>query len=356
MEVFLEEQNYSNFLSNLPDRIRNLISNIVTVILIAMLAMLLYISYRSIVSRYSGVNESGFIMNTTFEIKVNGAGSSGHVKAALERVREIAKLIDYDAQDSEITSINNMAGISPVSVSQDTFDIIDKALSYARRSGGAYDLTIGPLVDIWAPTFRTRRDIPSGNELVYAQHLVNYGNVVMNHSDQTVKLMYPGMKIDLGSIARGYAISKARAILVDRNVKSALITAGSCIAAIGDNRGRPWQVAIRHPRRPDEQIGVVDLQAGQALSTVGDYDNYFEVNGVRYHHLLNPATGMPADSCQSVTIVCNDAIQAEALSTAVFVMGPERGMALVKGFPETYAVIVDKTGKTTVSDGLKLER
>lgn len=355
-EVFLEEQNYSNFLSNLPDRIRNLISNIVAVILIAMLAMLLYISYRSIVSRYSGVNESGFIMNTNFEIKVNGAGASGHVKAALERVRDIAKLIDYASDSSELSSINNMAGIAAVAVSHDTFDVVDKALMFSRRSAGTYDLTIGPLVDIWAPSFRTKKDIPSGNELVYAQHLVNYGNVVINPNDETVKLMYAGMKIDLDGLAKGYAISKAREILVDRGVKSALISAGSSIAAIGDDRGRPWRVAIHHPRRPDELVGMLELQAGQAVSTVGDFENYFELNGVRYHHMLNPSTGLPADACQSVTIVCNDAAQADLLANAVFVMGPDRGTQFVKSFPETYAVIIDKDGKTVVSDGLKLER
>ncbi len=352
----MEEHNNPNFLSNLPERIRNLISNAVTVMLIAMLVMLLYVSYRSISIRYSGVNESSYIMGTVFEIKVNGENTVRHVQAAIRRIREIESLVNYFDEKSELSSVNNMAGISAVAVSRDTYELIDKAIRFSRRSGGAYDLTIGPLMDIWKPSFMSRKEIPSGNELAYAQHLVNYGNLVLDPADETVKLLYPGMKIDLGGAAKGYAISKARALLVERGVKSALISAGSSMAVIGDNKGRPWKVAIKHPRRPDEAIGTISLMPGQAVSTSGDYENYFMLNGKRYHHILDPATGLPAEDVMSVTIINNDATEADMLSTAVLVMGAERGMAFVRTFPDTYAVIVDKDQKVHISDGLKLER
>lgn len=352
----MEEQNYSNILSNLPGKIRNIISNVVSALLVIMLLMILFIGYRSIAARYTGVSESGYMMGTFFEIKVNGKNTGDHVKAALDKIREIANLINYYDDKSELSAINNMAGISAVAVSRDTFEITDKALKLSRRSGGAFDLTIGPLTDIWNFGLKTHTEVPSGNELVYAQHLVNYGNVVVNPQNETVKLLYPGMKINMGGVGKGYAISKARAILVERGVKSAIISAGSSIAVIGDNKGRPWRIGIKDPRHPDDFIGVIKLDAGQALSTSGDYEKYFEIAGKRYHHILDPSTGMPADLCRSVTVICNDATDADMLSTAVFVMGPKRGLAFVETIPDTQAVIIDKDGNVITTQGVVLER
>lgn len=352
----MEEQNNSNILSNLPGKIRNIISNVVTVLLIAMLLMLLYVGFRSIAARYSGFSDSGYIMGTTFEIKVNGKNAGADVSAALGKVRDIYELLNYFDAKSEISAINSMAGISAVAVNRDTFEIIDRALKFSRRCGGVFDLTIGPLTDIWNFSLKDHDEIPSGNELVYAQHLVNYGNVVVNSQNETVKLLYPGMKINLGGVGKGYAISKARAILVARGVKSAMISAGSSLAVIGDNKGRPWKIGIKDPRHPDELIGTIPLKAGQALSTSGDYEKYFEFKGKRYHHILDPSTGMPAEACRSVTIICNDATEADMLSTAVFVMGPKRGLEFVSTFPETYAIMIDKDGNLVTSSGITLER
>ena len=352
----MQQKNYSNILSNLPDKIRQIISHFVAFLIVVMLLMLLFAAFRSVTARYSGVSESGYVMNTYFEIKVNGKNTADHVRAAIIKINDVAKLINYHDPNSEISSVNNMAGISAVSVSQDTFDIVDKAIRFARRSGGAYDPTIGPLTDIWSYAFKDHKEIPGGNELVYAQHLVNYGNVIVNPQNQTIKLLYPGMKIDLGDVGKGYALTKARAILVERGVTSAMLNAGPIIAAIGDNKGKPWKVDIKDPRRPDEMIGSVSLAGGQALSTTGDYDDYFEAGGRRYHHVIDPSTGMPADQCRSVTIISNDATEAGMLSRAVFIMGPTRGLAFVSTFKDTQAIIVDKDGNVVKSPGVNLER
>lgn len=352
----MKEQNDANILSSLPEKIRNIISNTVAGLLILMLFMLLYVGYKAVAARYSGVSEISYAMGAVFEIKVNGKNSGGHVKAALDKINEISNSINYYDDRSEIFTINNMAGISAVAVSHDTFDLIDKALKVCRQTGGALDITIGPLVDIWNFNSSSHTDIPAGNELVYAQHLVNYGNVLINPQNETVKLLYPGMKINLGAAGKGYAISKARSILVERGVKSAIISAGSSIAVIGDNKGKLWRVGIKDPRHPDETVGIVMLNGGQALSTSGDYERYFEIGGKRFHHILNPGTGMPADECRSVTIISDDATQADMLSTAVFVMGPKRGLDLVSSLKNVYAVIVDRQGSVITSPGLKLER
>lgn len=352
----MEDHSGPNILSGLPEKIRNLISNIVTGLLIAMLLLIIFAGYRSITSRYAGTTESSYLMGTFFEIKVNGTNSAPQIRSALEKIRELSNALNYFDSKSELSQVNAMSGISAFAVSHDTYDVIDKAFQFSRRSGGAFDLTIGPLMDIWNISSSDHSKIPSGNELVYAQHLVNYGNIILNSQSETVKLMYPGMKIDLGGIAKGYAISKARAILVDKGVKSAIISAGSSIAVIGDNKGRPWKIAIKDPRHPDDNVGLITLKPGQAVSTSGDYENYFEIKGIRYHHIIDPLTGMPAEGTRSVTIVCNDSTLADMLSTAVFVMGPNRGMSFVSTFPDTYAVIIDKDGSVLTSQGLVLER
>jgi FAD:protein FMN transferase len=352
----LEEQNNSNILGSLPDRIRNIISNSVAAILVLLLLLLIYAGYRSIAARYAGVTGSLNIMGTVFQIRVNGENTSGHVKATLDKVREITGQINYSDEKSEVSSINGMAGISAVSVSHDTFDLIDKTLRLSRQTGGAFDVTIGPLVDIWNFGAKTHTDIPTGNELIYAQHLVNFSNVQMNDHNETVKLLYPGMKIDLSGVVKGYAISIARAMLVARGVKSAIINAGSSITVIGDNRGKPWKIGIKDPRHPDAFVGVVTLTAGQALSTSADYDRYFEVGGKRFHDILDPATGMPADQCRSVSIISDDATQSDMLSAAVFIMGPKRGLAFVSSLQNVYAIIIDKDGNLITSPGLILEK
>ena len=352
----MEEQDRSNILSNLPEKTRNLISNSVAALLILMLVMLLIVSYRTIAARYSGYSETEVLMNASFDIRANGRNSGANVKDAFERIRELDALLNYYDEKSEITSINNMAGISAVAVNKDTYEIIDRAYKFSARTGGAYDLTIGPLVDMWRPYFRDKNSIPAGNGLVYAQHLVNYGNIQLNSQNETVKLMYAGMKLYLDGISRGYAISKARTLLVEKGVKSAVISCGDCMTVIGDNNGKPWKIGIKHPRRMDEQVGNVVLSAGQAMSTTGDYENYFEMNGKRYHDVLDPATGMPAGETESATVICDDAADAEMLSHAVFVMGPKKGMAFISSFKDTFAVIVDKDGNVTTSPGLTLER
>ncbi|MFH1709595.1 MAG: FAD:protein FMN transferase [bacterium] len=352
----MKEQNGSNILSSLPEQIRNIISNTAAALLILMLLMLLYIGYRSIAARYSGTSEISYAMGTIFEIKVNGVNTGGHVKVALDKVKEISDLINYYDEKSEVSAINNMAGISAVAVSHDTFDMINKALKVCRQTGGTFDITIGPLFDIWNFNAKTHTEVPSGNELIYAQHLVNYNNVMINLRNETIKLLYPGMKISLGGSGKGYAISKARSILVERGIKSAIISAGSSIAVIGSNKGKPWKIGIKDPRRPDETVGVISLVGGQAVSTSGDYEKYFEIGGKRFHHILDPGTDMPADECMSVTIISDDAMQADMLSTAVFVMGPKRGLDLVNSFKNVYAVIIDKDGNVISSPGLNLER
>jgi thiamine biosynthesis lipoprotein len=352
----LIERGNLNIFNELPETSRNMISNSVAALLVLMLFILIFAAYRTFSVRYSGVTESMKIAGTTFEIKVNGGNADESVKNALRKAGEIAGQIDYYDEKSEITAVNNMAGISAVAVSHDTFELLENALRLCRQTGGAFDITIGPLIDIWNFKSNSHKEIPSGNQLVYAQHLVNYYNVQMNPINETVKLLYPGMKLDLSAAEKGYVISRIRAMLVQKGVKSAMIKAGTSIAVIGDNKGKPWKIGIRDPKDNYKIAGRITLEAGQAVSTSADNERHFELAGKRYHDILDPATGMPAEECRSVTIISDDDTQAEMLSKAVFVMGPKRGLDFVKMFKGVNAVIIDKDGNILTTPGLALER
>ena len=350
------EQDNANILSELPERSRNIISNFVATVLIFIILIIIYSGWKTIASRYAGVSGSVNIMGTVLEVKVSGMNMGERVKASLIKAKELDTRIDYYNDKSEISDVNNLAGISAVAVSHEIYDLLDNALILCRQTGGAFDITIGPLVDIWNFRGREHRTIPSGNELVYAQHLVNYNNVQMNSINETVKLMYPGMKIDVSSAEKGYIISKVRAMLVQKGVKNAKISAGGCLAVIGDNRGRPWKVSIKDPANSYKVIGRITIEAGQAVCTASDHDRYFELAGNRYHDILDPATGMPANGCRSVTIISDDATQADMLSKAVFIMGPKRGLDLLRMFKNVNAVIIGADGNVITTPGFALER
>ena len=350
------ENDNSNIFSELPEKSRDLISNSVAAIIVLMLFLLIFAAYRTFTVRYSGISESMTIAGTNYEIKVNGGNAGEIVKTALRKAGEIAGQIDYYDDKSEITAVNNMAGISAVAVSHETFELLDNALRLCRQTGGAFDITMGPLVDIWNFKNNYHKDIPSGNQLVYAQHLVNYNNVQMNPINETVKLLYPGMKLDINAAEKGYVISRIRAMLVQKGVKSAMIKAGTSISVIGDNKGKPWKIGIRDPKDSYRIAGRISLEAGQAVSTSAENERYFELAGKRYHDILDPATGLPADECRSVTIISDDDTQADMLSKAVFVMGPKRGLDFVKMFKSVDAVIIDKDGNILTTPGFALER
>lgn len=350
------EHDNSNIFSELPEGSRNIISNSVTAVIVIILLILVLSCLRSVMARYAGVSESTRVFHTSLEIKAVGANTGEGVKIALRSAAETAGLIDYYDSNSDISAVNNMAGISAVAVSHDVFNLIDNALKLCRQTGGAFDITIGPLTDIWNFNKRPQKNVPSGNELVYAQHLVSYNNVQMNPINETVKLLYPGMKIDLSGAEKGFVISKARSELVQKGIKSAIIRCGSSIAVVGDNKGKPWKIGIKDPSNPLHDIGYITLEAGQAAATSADYEKYFVVGGMRFHNILNPTTGMPANECRSVTIINDDATQADMLSKAVFVMGPKRGMDFVKMFKGINAVIIDKDGKVETTPTLVLLR
>jgi thiamine biosynthesis lipoprotein len=270
--------------------------------------------------------------------------------AGFQEIRRLENMLSTWIETSELSRVNQAAGLKPVSVSAETFDLLRRALEAAEYTEGGFNIAIGPAVRLWNIPEAPR--IPSAMEMEIAAQYVDYRRIHLDPTGRTVFLEKPGMRIDIGGIGKGFAAEKAAAVM------RAIGATGGLVAVAGDFRvfgrradGTAWPIGIQHPREPGKILATLDA-TDEAISTSGDYERYFMKDGVRYHHILDPETLQPARLCQSVTIIAPDATTADALATGVFVMGPVRGMALVERLG-LGAVIVDAQGMVIVSARLR---
>jgi thiamine biosynthesis lipoprotein len=250
--------------------------------------------------------------------------------------------------DSEISRVNARAAEAPMVISAELFGLVERSLELSAASGGAFDITydsVGYLYD-----FRAHQR-PTDFEI--AEHLgaVDYRHVVLDRAERSIFFKTAGVRINLGGIAKGYVVERAAAMLRERGVQHALLNAGGDTRVIGDRRGQPWIVGIRHPRVADEVVTRLPL-VDEAISTSGDYERYFEENGHRYHHIINPATGRPTEGILTVTVIGPDGTMTDGLDTAIFVLGVDKGLELIESYPEYETIIVDAAGKVSYSKGL----
>jgi thiamine biosynthesis lipoprotein len=250
--------------------------------------------------------------------------------------------------DSEISQVNARAADAPMLISDELFSLVERSNALSAASGGAFDITydsVGYLYD-----FRARQR-PTEQQIEEHIGAVDYRHIVLDRAKRTIFFETPGVRINLGGIAKGYVVERAAAMLRERGVEHALLNAGGDTRVIGDRRGQPWIVGIRHPRAADEVVTRLPL-VDEAISTSGDYERYFEENGQRYHHILNPATGRPTEGILTVTVIGPDGTLTDGLDTAIFVLGTERGLALIEAYPDYETIIVDAAGKVSYSKGL----
>jgi len=249
---------------------------------------------------------------------------------------------------SEISLVNAHAAEAPMAIGDELFGLVERSLALSVASGGAFDITydsVGYLYD-----FRAHRR-PTDEQI--AEHLgaVDYRHVVLDRERRTIFFKTEGVRINLGGIAKGYIVERAAAMLRAKGVEHALLNAGGDTRVVGDRRGQPWIVGIRHPRAADEVVTRLPL-VDEAISTSGDYERFFEENGHRYHHILNPATGRPTEGILTVTVIGPDGTMTDGLDTAIFVLGAEKGLELIESYPEYETIIVDAAGKVSYSKGL----
>ncbi len=295
------------------------------------------------------------LMDTIVTITVVSDGKDAAEKAidaAFAEIGRFGDLINFYSEKSELSEINRNAGLQKTVVSPHTLAVVEKAVHAAEKSEGAFDPTMGPVVRLWD---FLNKDKPSDEAIKQALSLVDYRNVVIDRDNSTVLLRRSGMLLDLGGIAKGYAADLAVRSLMNNNIRSGIVAIAGDIKTFGmkpDNT--PWIVGIRNPRQTGEKDGVIATLrlSGQAISTSGDYERFFIKDGSRYHHLLDPKTGYPAMACRSVSVVADKTVDTDAFSTAVFIIGPDKGMALAKELGME-AMIIDTNGNRFLSDGLK---
>jgi thiamine biosynthesis lipoprotein len=265
----------------------------------------------------------------------------------------LEKLMSTWIQQSDIWRVNQFAGVRPVPVTVEVLEVLETAQQMSAWTGGKFDVTFGALAGQWKFDHDQDNVIPDMGEVRRRLPLVDYRAIEMDRSAGTVFLPRKGTSIHLGGIGKGFAIDRSVNILRQRGIRDFLIQSGGDIYAGGMKNGSPWRLGIQDPRGPANRIfAELDLSDG-TFSTSGDYERYFLKDGRRYHHLLDPATGEPARGARSVTIVTNRAVMADGLSTGVFIMGADAGMALIERLAEVEGVIVSNRNEVLISSGLR---
>lgn len=298
-------------------------------------------------------SRSEFLMDTFVSIRAVGPNQEQAIEAAVDGMRRVESLMSRHIPDSDVSRINEGAGGEPVKVSEETFYVIEEAVKCARLTKGAFDITIGPLMDVW--NFGAEDPaIPDAEEIEKARSLIGWELVELDSANRTVRLPIEGMSIDLGGVAKGYAASEGARILLEYGISHALIDAGGNIVTIGSRSdGEPWQIGIRDPRGEsiEDTIGPTLSIVNGAVATSGDYERFFIYDGRRYHHILRPDTGMPVETARSVTVMAKDPLYADMLSTAVFVLGPDEGIKFIETLDGISAMIVTDDGSIVFSKG-----
>jgi thiamine biosynthesis lipoprotein len=286
--------------------------------------------------------QSEFVLGTVCTVNLYQGGTSKLYREIFVRLREIEEAMSVNLPDSEVESVNQQAGMAPAPVGIDSLNVIDAALRYASLSRGAFDPTVGPLVNLWGIGPDTGR-IPEKAEIPAVLSLINWEDIIIDRDAGTVFLRRPGMRLDLGGIAKGYAADEAvRIIRKNRRVKGAIVDLGGNIFAYGEKEGNlPWRVGVQNPvEERGEYIGVLEVR-NKTVVTSGVYERFLEVDGKRYHHILSTRDGCPVNNgLLSVTIIADRSVDADALSTAVFALGWEDGSSLAESIDDVEAIFV----------------
>lgn len=282
--------------------------------------------------------------------------TAAHLEAAFGELERVAALVDGSREQSDVSRLNRAAGGEPVVVSPEVFGLLSEAKRVAGLSSGAFDPTFAPLDEVWrfsagAGAEGSAPEPPSDEDIEQRRALVGHADLVLDAARRTAALKKQGQSVGLEGIAKGFALERAASLLDERGVKHFVLAAGGDVVVRGTHGDRPWRVGIQDPRAPGH-FAATTVEGG-AVMTTGDYERFFTSGDKRYHHVLDPRTGKPAQGARSVTVFAEDAAMADALSTAVFVLGPTKGLALVKRLKGVEAVVVTEDNRVIVTPGLK---
>lgn len=313
----------------------------------ALTALLLLFLFCGCQPGQTALSRTDYLLDTVVTLTLYGA-TEGDLDAAFAEIRRLNDLLDAYSPFSDLGWLQAAAGERPVAVSKETMELLTFAKDLYGRTGGYLDVTVGPLIDLW--DIRNGGHYPAEGELSRALGLLGMDDLVLDEAKGTAYLMRPGMRVDLGALAKGYIADKVKALLLDRGVESGVIDLGRNILLIGEKPGEaPFSIGVQSPTDAGKLLRVLSLR-DRSLVTSGTYERYFERDGVRYHHVLDPFTGFPADrGLLAVTVLSSSSLWGDGLSTACLLLGVEGGRALIDSLPEAEAlfVLTDGTVQTT---------
>ncbi len=298
---------------------------------------------------------SHIAMDTVLEIRFQARGIRAAEKVRddiFNEVERLEKLFSRSIPGSDVTKVNNSAGQEPVPVSKEVFYVTEKAIQYAELTGGTFDPTIAPLTDLWGFFSEYDYRVPDEQEIERVLELVDYSLIELNENDNSIYLPLEGMGLELGGIAKGFIVDQSLEILRKAEINNAYVNAGD-IGLLGYRPdGEPWRIGIRNPRDEGDMVAVLPL-VDRSIDTSGDYERAFEKDGIKYHHLLDPHTGKPAQELASVTVIADKTLDADVLSTAAFILGIDAGFMLIEELKNTEGVFITPELNVTYTSGLQ---
>ncbi|MBS0612309.1 MAG: FAD:protein FMN transferase [Proteobacteria bacterium] len=317
----------------------------------SLLSLLLFISAAAHAEWVKRVTDG--IMGTRIVVELwseDRAKADAAIDAVLEEMRHVDESMSTYKPTSEVSQVNAHAAEAPMKISKELFDLLVTAKEYSRITDGAFDITyasVGYLYDF-------RKHVhPNEAQIDKALPAVNYEHIILDEKNQTVRFTRKGVRIDLGGIAKGYSVDRGIEVLQKRGFDRAFVSAGGDSRIIGDRFGKPWMVGIRDPRGPPGSVITRIPLTDAAMSTSGDYERFFEEDGVRFHHIIDPHTGHSASKVRSATIIGPKAVRTDGLSKTAFVLGPEKAMEIYNRIDDIDAIIVKLDGAVIYSKGLE---
>ena len=329
---------------------------VISMLLIAIMLLIFGVIITIIITGKSKKNElikSSYVLGTLINLRAYGNKAEKAIDEALEKLNEIDDKMSAFKGNSEICKINSGAGIKAETVSDDTYFVVKKALEYSNILEGTFDPTIRPLVRLWGIGTKIE-DVPEDSLIKKTLKYVDYRSVILDESNHSIMLENKKQALDVGGIAKGFAADKVRDIFLKNSIESALIDLGGNIFALGGKEDNtPWKVGIQNPFKPrGEFLGILSVK-DKSIVTSGNYERYFMKDGKRFHHILNPNTGYPSESkIISATIISDDSIDGDGLSTGVYILGVNKALNIIEKLQGIEAILVTDEKKVYMTSGV----
>jgi FAD:protein FMN transferase len=298
------------------------------------------------------------LMGGRFDISIvanDSLTAEQNINEVIAEISRIENLISDWKVDSQVSEVNQNAGIKPVKVDREVFELTQRAIRFSEITNGGFDISFAALDRVWKFD-GSMTEMPSAEAIKKSVEKVGYKNIILDSVNSTIFLKLKGMKIGFGALGEGYATDKCRSMMLAKGIKAGIINGSGDMSTWGKQpNGEDWKIGITNPFKPEKLLAVVPLNQG-AVTTSGNYEKYVVFNGKRYSHIINPATGYPATGLCSVTVFGPNAETANGLSTSIMVLGKDNGLLLLQKFPEYSCLMITDNGKVIKSKNFKISK